>query len=164
LIEREVHCAGVLIDNRDLIYCLARDITAIKQSLQRAEHLAFHHALTGLPNRLLVADRMSQALSLAERNGSDEFVLLLSVQEDMEASSAVLERVCAELARPVVIDRYTDARVSASIGVATFPADGESADLLLSCADSAMYQAKKQRDQRICHYGHLGGSSAPRLA
>ena len=54
---------------RDESLWLLADITPIKEAQQQAEHLAQHDALTGLPNRLLLADRLSQALAGAERQG-----------------------------------------------------------------------------------------------
>ena len=43
------------------------DITALKAHQSQIEHLAFHDALTGLPNRRLLADRMAQGVVLCER-------------------------------------------------------------------------------------------------
>lgn len=45
------------------------DITQSKAHEERMEHAALHDALTGLPNRLLLADRLRQAIHGAERNG-----------------------------------------------------------------------------------------------
>ncbi len=45
------------------------EITEIKEYQQQIEKIAFHDALTGLPNRLLVSDRLNQALHQAERSG-----------------------------------------------------------------------------------------------
>lgn len=44
------------------------DISALKESQQKLEHLAYHDALTGLPNRVLLGDRIQQALAQARRN------------------------------------------------------------------------------------------------
>jgi len=43
------------------------DITAMKEAHARVEHIAFHDALTQLPNRLLLLDRLRQAVLAAER-------------------------------------------------------------------------------------------------
>ncbi|SCK18490.1 PAS domain S-box protein [Vogesella sp. LIG4] len=51
------------------------DITARKEAEQQINHLAHHDLLTNLPNRALFADRLSQALALARRNGG-HFALL----------------------------------------------------------------------------------------
>lgn len=45
------------------------DISFLKQQEARLEHLAYHDALTQLPNRLLFADRLEVAMAQARRNG-----------------------------------------------------------------------------------------------
>ena len=47
---------------------LFSDITATKQHQSQLEHIAHYDALTNLPNRLLLADRLSQALRNSQRN------------------------------------------------------------------------------------------------
>lgn len=44
------------------------DITELKQHERKIERLAFHDILTGLPNRLLISDRLRQAMALVKRN------------------------------------------------------------------------------------------------
>lgn len=46
------------------------DITALKESQQRLEYLAYHDALTRLPNRVLLVDRIRQALVVAKRRNT----------------------------------------------------------------------------------------------
>ena len=48
---------------------LFSDITEHKKHQQQLEHIAHHDALTGLPNRVLLADRLSQAMAHARRQG-----------------------------------------------------------------------------------------------
>ncbi|TFD53943.1 sensor domain-containing diguanylate cyclase [Cryobacterium frigoriphilum] len=55
------------------------DITALRQIEARIEHLAFHDALTGLPNRILLLDRLDQALLNAGRHGRGVGVLFLDL-------------------------------------------------------------------------------------
>jgi diguanylate cyclase (GGDEF)-like protein/PAS domain S-box-containing protein len=52
--------------NDEFLWLLA-DITPIKKYQDKIEQIAFHDSLTGLPNRLLVSDRLKQALAQAER-------------------------------------------------------------------------------------------------
>ena len=46
---------------------LFSDITLIKAHEQQLEHIAHYDALTGLPNRVLLADRPQQAMSQTQR-------------------------------------------------------------------------------------------------
>lgn len=53
-----------------------RDITRHKANEARIQQLAFHDALTGLPNRSLLIERINQAIGLAHRDG-ERFALML---------------------------------------------------------------------------------------
>lgn len=55
------------------------DITTIRQTEERLVKLAYHDALTGLPNRLLLQDRISQAVAHAKRTNTRAALLLLDV-------------------------------------------------------------------------------------
>lgn len=57
-----------------------RDVTAIKKAEEKLQHLAYHDALTGLPNRALLEDRFQVALDQSRR--SDEFVALFLLDLD----------------------------------------------------------------------------------
>ena len=61
------------------------DITNIKQYQSQLEHIAHYDALTGLPNRLLLADRLRQAMNQAPRRG----LLLAVAYIDLDAFKAV---------------------------------------------------------------------------
>ncbi|WP_168163374.1 EAL domain-containing protein [Curvibacter sp. PAE-UM] len=55
------------------------DITQRKQAEQRVEFLAYHDPLTGLPNRLLLEDRLQQAITQADRNRSGLALVFLDL-------------------------------------------------------------------------------------
>jgi diguanylate cyclase (GGDEF)-like protein/PAS domain S-box-containing protein len=55
------------------------DITELKLHQARVEHLAFHDPLTGLPNRLLLGDRLQQAVVLNERQGRKMLVCYIDL-------------------------------------------------------------------------------------
>jgi diguanylate cyclase (GGDEF)-like protein/PAS domain S-box-containing protein len=55
------------------------DITDRKLAEQRIAHMAHHDALTGLPNRVLLRDRIQQAIAQAHRNGAQLAVLFLDL-------------------------------------------------------------------------------------
>jgi diguanylate cyclase (GGDEF)-like protein len=76
------------------------------------------------------------------RMGGDEFVLLLSDLQQPENARIVAQRVMDALSRPFLIaSRQLD--VSASIGISTYPADGETIEVLMRNADIALYKVKE---------------------
>ena len=95
---------------------------------------------------------------MVARLSGDEFVILLDKmgqqQEVMSVAAGVLERMQQDF----VIDG-TPLRMSTSIGIATFPQDGETAEDLLKNADTAMYEAK-QNGRNCYRFFHSGMSEA----
>ncbi len=59
--------------------CVVRDITERTYAEEQIKHLAYHDALTNLPNRLLFKDRLTVALSHAHREDSGLAVLFLDL-------------------------------------------------------------------------------------
>ncbi|WUR15196.1 EAL domain-containing protein [[Empedobacter] haloabium] len=55
------------------------EITERKLAEQRIQHIAHHDALTGLPNRVLLQDRLTQAVAYANRGGQSLWVLLIDL-------------------------------------------------------------------------------------
>lgn len=88
---REPHRTGIAELDRDLLQLIALFVAA---ALERAEHeeriqqLAFYDALTGLPNRVLFADRIAQALSAAKRYNRGFAVMYL----DLDAFKEINDR------------------------------------------------------------------------
>lgn len=64
-----IDLSGVLLSNQNAeSMWMMMDITSIKQHEEDAIEIAYHDILTGLPNRLLVSDRLQQAMAQAERS------------------------------------------------------------------------------------------------
>ncbi|WP_077243178.1 diguanylate cyclase [Oceanospirillum linum] len=74
--------------------------------------------------------------------GGDEFVLLFSGLTETEDAIVGLERVVTVIGKPYIIAGH-ECRVTASIGVAFFPDDALTGDILLRYADLAMYRSKQ---------------------
>ena len=172
----------------DVISLRTRGLEAANRQLR---HLATHDVLTGLPNRVLLDDRLAQAMAHADRDrrsfallvcdldrfklindslghragdellqevarrltgvvrsgdtvarfGGDEFVLVDNAIADAEEATSLAVRVIEAFQPPVRIAGI-DIHTSPSIGIAIYPADGSSIEMLLAHADAAMYTAK----------------------
>ena len=71
----------MLIQNRLLFITTARDISDRKYAEQRIRHTASHDALTGLPNRTLLRDRIQQALAHNQRRKQQAAVLFIDLDK-----------------------------------------------------------------------------------
>jgi predicted signal transduction protein with EAL and GGDEF domain len=76
------------------------------------------------------------------RISGDEFAVILGDLARPDDAALVAHKIIEQLAEPVAI-RGQEVFVTASIGIATFPADGDNAEALLGAADAAMYRAKQ---------------------
>jgi diguanylate cyclase (GGDEF)-like protein/PAS domain S-box-containing protein len=169
-------------------------ITDVSDAIRHENELAFqanHDALTGLPNRNLLEDRLEQVIRFAKRRGrqvgivfvdldnfkgvndtlghnvgdrllkavaqrfvaslrdgdtvsrlgGDEFVVLCADLAEPRDMDEIVARIFRNLREPLLIDNQ-EINVDASMGVALFPNDGQTAGELLKGADMAMYRAK----------------------
>lgn len=130
------------------------DLDRFKAVNDALGHDAGDALLREVAGRLGGCVRASDTLA---RLGGDEFAAILPEPGSGEAVERVGRAMLAALARPIELDGGT-ARISASIGLALFPDDGEDAAALLRCADRAMYEAKRRGRNGLVRHAELGAS------
>lgn len=69
----------LLKDGKKYIWSSVEDIADYKKARDRIDHMAFHDALTDLPNRELLRDRLDHAIHLAHRNQTLVGVIFLDI-------------------------------------------------------------------------------------
>jgi len=101
--------------------------------------------------------------NVVARLGGDEFIVLLNEIAHSQDASRVARRILKELARPFTLAGH-EVYVTASIGIALYPLDGNNAENLLKNADVAMYHAKNQgRNNYQFYTNSMNATSLQRL-
>lgn len=184
-----------------VIWLLEEEHTKAQSTTQEIATLAFHDALTGLPNRKLLVDHLTRAIYQARRDkcnlavyfidvdrfkvindslghsagdkvlqavaarvtaslreadtvarmGGDEFVVLTPDIHGVEDAVHIAQKIRDAIREPIQIEGR-ELFVSASMGVAVYPSDGEVAETLVKNADTAMYRAKSQGNDLLQLY------------
>jgi diguanylate cyclase (GGDEF)-like protein len=89
--------------------------------------------------QLQAAVRASDTVS---RHGGDEFLVLLAEVADEPSASRVARKMLRALDTISIVGGHV-VRLSASVGIAMYPEDGDDPETLIGRADAAMYDAKK---------------------
>jgi len=71
ILDRQKHLVGFVL--------MLHDITERRKQEEMIHHLAYHDALTGLPNRVLLSDRLTQTMSTAQRYNQRGALMLLDL-------------------------------------------------------------------------------------
>lgn len=124
------------------------DLDHFKDVNDTLGHAAGDELLVALSQRLRHARHGAEVLA---RWGGDEFLVLLTSPRIREDLDALHERISVALAAPLSV-AGTQLRVTSSIGVALYPQDGESIEILLRNADLAMYAAKQRGRNTLAYY------------
>ena len=101
-----------------------------------------------------ITDRIRSCLCESDtlgRQGGDEFIALISGIADSEMAARVAEKINLQMFAPFEVQN-TLLATSFSIGIAVYPDNGDSFDVLLQRADIAMYHAKRSGQGDYCFY------------
>jgi diguanylate cyclase (GGDEF)-like protein len=111
--------------------------------------------------RIHVCIRASDSLA---RLGGDEFTVLLTSLGNPQEAWLISETIVTALSREFVVGEQR-CFLSASIGIASYPADGASAEELLKSADTAMYRAKARgRGQGVFYEQKMNEEAVARVS
>jgi diguanylate cyclase (GGDEF)-like protein len=124
------------------------DIDNFKKYNDTHGHLIGDDALRLIAQTIIKNIRKSDILA---RYGGDEFVMILP-ELDKNQSKALAEKLCAVIRDTKVPKKRTAKKVNltVSLGIATFPDDGDTEDELLKKADEALYKAKDLGRDIVC--------------
>jgi diguanylate cyclase (GGDEF)-like protein len=115
------------------------DLDRFKMLNDSLGHYAGDTVLRAVADRLRGSVRLEDTVS---RLGGDEFVILLRNITQLEDAARVARKIMEALAPPVRVEQQ-ELRIGASIGIAVYPAHGDSSTRLIANADAAMYYIKK---------------------
>ncbi|HEX8353134.1 MAG TPA: sensor domain-containing diguanylate cyclase [Pyrinomonadaceae bacterium] len=144
-LERDLHLATRM---RQPVSLILLDIDHFKRVNDTHGHDAGDAALRILANALREEVR---GVDTAARYGGEEFAIILP-QAGPEGAQVVAERLRSRIERTEVPGVGC---ITASLGVATFPGDASSRELLVTSADRALYQAKRTGRNRVCSTADL---------
>ena len=116
------------------------DLDGFKEVNDTLGHAAGDAVLVEASKRLRGCLRDSDVVA---RLGGDEFVVILNEVAESHRAGKVAANLIAALGKPVRLSEQ-ECAVTASVGIALFPADGDDEETLIKHADIAMYLAKEE--------------------
>lgn len=107
MFDVETYCIGMEFEAEPMLFMSSRDISERKRVQEQVEHQAHYDALTGIPNRSLFYDRLTQGIILAKRERYELALLYLdldrfkAVNDELghEAGDEVLKTAAARIRR-----------------------------------------------------------------
>jgi diguanylate cyclase (GGDEF)-like protein/PAS domain S-box-containing protein len=117
-------------------------------------HGAGDELLREVAKRLTLCVRAGDTVG---RLGGDEFLVILPEVAEAKDSALIARKAIDALAEPFRIGEH-EVSVSASVGIASYPRDGDTVETLITNADSAMFSAK-EAGRNACRF-FAGGTSA----
>ena len=147
-LEQELKCCE---RNKSKMALIFIDLDNFKDINDSRGHNAGDQVLKEAATRIVGCLRNVDTVA---RMGGDEFVLLLPINEHTFFPDKITSRILASLAQPFQLER-SEVYLSASIGLAIYPADGGDSETLMMNADTAMYQAKRLGKNQISYYSPI---------
>lgn len=137
-IDRLRHGIAHARRSSELLAIMYLDLDRFKWVNDNLGHPAGDELLRQVAERLLHSVRDTDTMA---RLGGDEFLCVLPELHNSEPVHHLAERFVATLALPFNL-AAGEVSIGVSIGVAIFPEHAASIDLLMACADKALYRAK----------------------
>jgi diguanylate cyclase (GGDEF)-like protein/PAS domain S-box-containing protein len=185
------------------------DITARKATEEYINRLAFYDALTQLPNRRLLQERLKYGIELSQRTGNqmavlmldldrfkavndtlghaagdelliqvaerikaclrkvdlvarlggDEFVILMDEIKHYKNVDRIAGLIIHKLNLPFTLSQNHVVNIGVSIGISLYPQHGNSPEILMDNADTALYRAKEQGRGCFVYFDFVVGAT-----
>ncbi len=135
------------------------DLDHFKEVNDSLGHQTGDDLLKGVAQRLLTGVRSEDTVA---RMGGDEFVMLMP-SIDRDAAMLAAEKLLHLVREPMQLGSMTNYQPMASLGIAVFPQDGATEELLVRNADTAMYEAKVAGRNRVVMYHRQMSEVSARL-
>jgi len=107
-----------------------------------------------------IAEKLGQIIRIDDtigRIGGDEFVVILENLHDLSESKRILNEILKAFEEESIDTHEGDFRLTASIGIAIYPDDGDNAQTLLKNADIALRRAKETGRNSYCYFAQEMG-------
>lgn len=124
------------------------DLDKFKQINDTLGHDAGDELLKEITFRL---NKITRSNEIIARTGGDEFIIVLTDIPSPQDAAIVADRILKIINQPLTI-RNQPLQIAASIGIVTYPANGEDITELMKNADMAMYQAKEMGGNQYHFY------------
>lgn len=154
--DRLQHALAMADRSKCQVAVIFLDLDGFKKVNDTLGHEAGDRLLRNTAKRLQSCIREQDTVA---RLGGDEFMFVLPNLDDQYGVDRVVEKLRESSSQPYFCEGQ-EVFVSASIGVAMYPHDGESPELLMRHADTAMYRSKKSGPNRCSFFSTQMSDSA----